>query len=313
MGGREKVLAGDAGAERADRADSPRRAGVVMRGRQNRLRAVLRRPGACLSLLFLTALVLAAVFAPWLTPYAAQGAGAPDIGHRLLAPSWTHPFGTDEMGRDLLARVLYGARTSLALAVLVVGSSIVVGIAVGLVAGYAGGWADEAAMRTTDVFLAFPPLLLAILLVTVLGGGFVSATLALALVWWPVYAVLVRGQVVSVRARPFVEAARATGVPPLGIMRRHLLSNALGPLLVQATVDVGAIILVAAGLSFIGLGPQPPTADWGMMINSGRQYVLSGSWWVAGVPGIAIMVTALAFAVLGDSLRDASDPMRRRL
>lgn len=312
MAGTEKMLGNYAGAEQRERADSPRGAGVVMRGRQNRLRAVLRRPGAGLSLLFLTALVLAAVFAPWLTPYAAQGAGAPDIEHKLLAPSWAHPFGTDEMGRDMLARLLYGARTSLALAALVVGSSVVVGIGVGLAAGYAGGWVDEGAMRTTDVFLAFPPLLLAILLVTVLGGGFVSTMLALALVWWPVYAVLVRGQVMLVRSRPFIEAARATGVPPLGIMRRHLLPNALGPLLVQATVDVGAVILVAAGLSFIGLGPQPPTADWGMMINSGRQFVLSGSWWVAGVPGIAIMLTALAFAVLGDSLRDAADPVRRQ-
>ncbi len=148
---------------------------------------------------------------------------------------------------------------------------------------------------------------------TVLGGGFVSTMLALALVWWPVYAVLVRGQVMLVRGQPFVEAACATGVPPLGIMRRHLLPNALGPLLVQATVDMGAVILVAAGLSFIGLGPQPPTADWGMMINSGRQFVLSGSWWVAGVPGIAIMLIALAFAVLGDYLRDAGDPHRHRL
>lgn len=306
------MLAGETGAERRDRAASPRHAGVVMRGRQNRLRAVLRRPGACLSLLFLTALVLAAVLAPWLTPYAAQGAGTPDIAHRLLAPSPVHLLGTDEMGRDMLARVLYGARTSLALAALVVGSSVVVGIVMGLAAGYAGGWGDETVMRTTDVFLAFPPLLLAILLVTVLGGGFVSTMLALALVWWPVYAVLVRGQVVLVRGQPFVEAARATGVPPLGIMRRHLLPNALGPLLVQATVDVGAVILVAAGLSFIGLGPQPPTADWGMMINSGRQFVLGGSWWVAGVPGIAILLTALAFAVLGDNLRDAGDPTRRR-
>jgi len=272
----------------------------------------LRRPGAGLSLLFLVALVLAALLAPWLTPYASQGAGAHDIAHKLLAPSWAHPFGTDEMGRDLLARVLYGARTSLALAVLVVGSSVVVGIAVGLAAGYAGGWADETAMRATDIFLAFPPLLLAILLVTVLGGGFASTVLALAVVWWPVYAVLVRGQVVSLRSRPFVEAARATGVPPLGIMRRHLLPNALGPLLVQATVDLGVVILAAASLSFIGLGPQPPTADWGVMINSGRQYVLGGSWWVAGVPGLAIMLTALACAVLGDSLRDAADPTRQR-
>ena len=211
----------------------------------------------------------------------------------------------------MLARVLYGARSSLALALLVVSSSVVVGVIVGLAAGYAGGWADEAAMRTTDVFLAFPNLLLAILLVTVLGGGFVSTVLALALVWWPIYALLVRGQVVSLRSQPFIEAARATGVTPLGIMRRHLLPNALTPLLVYATIDLGAVILVAAGLSFIGLGPQPPAADWGVMIYSGRQYVLGGSWWVAGVPGLAIMLTALAFAVLGDTLRDAGDPRQR--
>ena len=313
LAGSENAFADKDGAERADRAGPPRRAGVVMRARPHWLRMAIRRPGACLSLVFLTALVAAAVFAPWLTPYAAQGAGAPDIEHKLLAPSPTHLLGTDEMGRDILARLLFGARTSLALAVQVVGSSVLVGIVVGLAAGYAGGWVDEGAMRTTDVFLAFPPLLLAILLVTVLGGGFVSTMLALALVWWPVYAVLVRGQVMLVRGQPFVEAARATGVPPLGIMCRHLLPNALGPLLVQATVDVGVVILVAAGLSFIGLGPQPPTADWGMMINSGRQFVLSGSWWVAGVPGIAIMLIALAFAVLGDYLRDAGDPHRHRL
>ena len=274
-------------------------------------RRVAGRPALWLSGLFLAAVVAGALLAPWVTPYADEGAGAPNIAHKLLAPSWEHPLGADEMGRDMLARVLYGARSSLALALLVVSSSVVVGVIVGLAAGYAGGWADEAAMRTTDVFLAFPNLLLAILLVTVLGGGFVSTVLALALVWWPIYALLVRGQVVSLRSQPFIEAARATGVTPLGIMRRHLLPNALTPLLVYATIDLGAVILVAAGLSFIGLGPQPPAADWGVMIYSGRQYVLGGSWWVAGVPGLAIMLTALAFAVLGDTLRDAGDPRQR--
>ena len=259
----------------------------------------------------LVGLLVAALGAPWLTPYAEEGAGMPNMAHKLLAPSFAHPFGADEMGRDLLARVLFGARTSLALAALVVGSSVVVGVVVGLLAGSTGGWLDETAMRTTDIFLAFPPLLLAILLVAVLGGGFTSAVLALALAWWPFYAVLVRGQVVSVRGRPFIEAAHATGVPPLRIARRHLLPNALGPLLVQATVDVGAVILVAAGLSFIGLGPQPPTADWGLMIASGRQFVLSGSWWVAGFPGLAILLTALAFAVLGDALREMAAPGRQ--
>jgi peptide/nickel transport system permease protein len=227
------------------------------------------------------------------------------MAHKLLAPSLDHPFGTDEMGRDVLARVLFGARTSLALAVLVIGGSAVAGIVIGLGAGAGGGWLDAIAMRATDIFLAFPPLLLAILMVAVLGGGFASAVLALALAWWPLYAVLVRGQVVSVRGQPFIEAAHATGASPLRIALHHLLPNALGPLWVQATIDVGAVILVAAGLSFIGLGPQPPTADWGLMIATGRQFVLSGSWWVAGFPGLVILVTALAFAVLGEALREA--------
>ncbi len=266
----------------------------------------MNAPGVWISLALLGAVVGAALFAPVLTPYAAEGAGLPNMAHKLLAPSLDHPFGADEMGRDLLARVMFGARTSLLLAALVVGSSVVAGVLVGLAAGAAGGWLDETAMRVTDIFLAFPPLLLAILLVAVLGGGFTSAVLALALAWWPFYAVLVRGQVVSMRGRPFVEAAQATGASPLRIAWRHLLPNALGPLLVQATVDIGAVILVASGLSFIGLGPQPPTADWGLMIASGRQFVLSGSWWVAGFPGLAILLTALAFAVLGDALREAA-------
>ena len=175
------------------------------------------------------------------------------------------------MGRDLLARVLFGARTSLALAALVVGSSLVVGIVVGLAAGSAGGWLDGLAMRTTDIFLAFPPLLLAILLVTVLGGGFAERCAGAGAGVVAGLRRAVREQVASVRSQPFVEAAYMTGVSPLGIAWRHLLPNALGPVLVQATVDVGAVILVAAGLSFIGLGPQPPTADWGVMMNSGRQ------------------------------------------
>lgn len=259
--------------------------------------------GGRLSALFLLALVAAALLAPWLTPYRAEGAGAPNMAHKLLPPSWAHPFGADELGRDMLARVLYGARTSLALAALVIGSSVLAGIMVGLAAGAAGGWLDETAMRLTDVFLAFPPLLLAILLATAVGGGFGSLALALALAWWPVYAVLVRGQVASLRRQPFVEAAEAIGGSRLHIARRHLLPNAVGPLLVQATIDVGAVILAAAGLSFLGLGPRPPTADWGVMINSGREYVLGGRWWVAGVPSLAILLTALACAVLGDSLR----------
>lgn len=261
------------------------------------------RSGLWASATFLTLLLAAAIAAPWLTPYAAEGAGTPNLPQKLLPPSWAHPCGTDEMGRDLLARLLYGARTSLALAGLVIGGSAGLGLLVGLVAGAVGGWVEEVVMRITDIFLALPPLLFAILLVSVLGGGFSSAVLALGLAWWPLYAVLVRGEVVRLRGLPFVEAARAIGASPWRVARRHLLPNAVGPLLVQATVDVGGVILVASGLSFIGLGPQPPTADWGLMINSGRQFVLGGSWWVAAFPSLAILLTALAFATLGDGLR----------
>ena len=258
-----------------------------------------------ISLCFLVFLLCAALLAPWLTPYPNEGAGEPNMANKLLAPTAEHLFGTDHMGRDIVARVLYGARTSLMLAALVIAGSVTTGAALGLIAGYAGGWTDEVAMRITDVFLAFPPLLLAILLVTVLGGGFTSVVVALAVAWWPAYALLIRGEVVALRQRPFVEAARATGVPPLGILRRHLLPNALTPLLVQATVDFGAVVLVAAGLSFIGLGPEPPTADWGIMVNEGRSLVLGGQWWVAAYPGSAIMLTAVAFALLGDAILSA--------
>lgn len=251
----------------------------------------------------LAAVLAAALFAPWLTPYAAEGMGAPNMSNKLLPPSLAHPFGADEMGRDVLARVLFGARPCLSSVALVIGGSALAGIFVGLSAGYAGGFLDAAAMRVADVFLAFPPLLLAILLVTMWGGGMLTAALALALVWWPSYALLVRGEVLRLRRQPYVEAAQATGAPPLHIVRHHVLPNALGPLFTQAAVDAGAVILLAAGLSFVGLGPQPPAADWGVMINSGRLYLLSGHWWVAAWPSIAILLTSLGFALLGDSLR----------
>ncbi|MFN8465723.1 MAG: ABC transporter permease [Caldilineaceae bacterium] len=206
----------------------------------------------------------------------------------------------------MLARTLFGARTSLALIAVVICSSVLVGGVIGLAAGSLGGWTDAAAMRLVEVFLVFPPLLLAILLITVLGGGLASVALTLAILWWPVYALLVRNQVAALRIRPFVEAAQASGVPPVRIMMRHLLPNAVGPLLTHAAVDASAILLVAASLSFVGLGPEPPTADWGSMINTGRQFLLSGYWWVSAVPGAAIMTTALAFALLVDALHSGT-------
>jgi peptide/nickel transport system permease protein len=266
---------------------------------------------AMVSLIFVILLAVAAVFVPWLTPYAAEGLGEPNLANKFLPPSLEHPFGTDSLGRDQGARVLYGARTSLSMGLMVVGLAVLIGTPLGALAGYFGGWLDEIIMRITDIFLAFPPLLLAIAIAAALGPSFTNAMLAIALTWWPWYTRLVRAQAISVRERHYVTAARGMGVPDLTIIGRHILPNVLTPVLVQATLDLGSAILTAAGLSFIGLGPQPPTADWGVMINEGRLYILSGRWWVATFPGLMIFLTTLAFNLLGDSVRDVTDPRTR--
>jgi peptide/nickel transport system permease protein len=263
------------------------------------------------SLVFIVLLVLAALLAPYLTPYTAEGLGDPNLANKFLPPSLEHPFGTDSLGRDQVARVLFGARTSLAMGLLVVGVAVLIGAPLGALAGYFGGWLDETIMRLTDIFLAFPPLLLAIAIAAALGPSFTNAMLAISLTWWPWYTRLVRAQTLSVRERYFVEAARGMGVADLTIIGRHILPNVLTPVLVQSTLDLGSAILTAAGLSFIGLGPQPPTADWGVMINEGRLYILSGRWWVATFPGVMIFLTTLAFNLLGDGVRDVADPRTR--
>ena len=253
----------------------------------------------------------AALFAPWLTPYAAAGRGVPDLPIRLQGPSWAHWLGTDDLGRDVLARLLFGARTAMVVAVGVVALSVVIGVLVGAVAGYFGRWVDEVLMRVTDMFLAFPPLLLAVLVAAALGASVRNTIIAIAVSWWPWYARLVRAQVLSLRERPFIKAVRAIGVPHRRIIAVHLIPNAMAPVWVQATADLGAAVLTAAGLSFIGLGPRPPTADWGVMISEGRQYVLSGQWWIAGFAGAAIVIAAVAFNLMGDVIRDVTDPRTR--
>jgi peptide/nickel transport system permease protein len=266
---------------------------------------------AMVSLVFTVLLVLVAVFAPYLTPYANEGLGEPNLPNKFLSPGVEHPFGTDSLGRDIAARMMYGARTSLSIGLLVVALAVLIGAPLGAVAGYFGGWVDEVIMRVTDVFLAFPPLLLAIAIAAALGPNFVNAMLAIALTWWPWYTRLVRAQALSLRERSFIEAARSIGVKNLTIIWRHILPNVLTPVLVQATLDIGSAILTGAGLSFIGLGTQPPTADWGVMINEGRLFVLAGRWWIATFSGLAIFVTTLAFNLLGDGVRDAADPRTR--
>ncbi len=258
------------------------------------------------------AFVLVALFAPWLTPYPDAGRGIPDLSIRLQAPGWSHWLGTDDLGRDVLARLLFGARTALVVAFGVVALSVAVGVVIGAVAGYFGRWVDEVLMRITDTFLAFPPLLLAVLVAAALGASLRNTVIAVAVSWWPWYARQVRSQVLSLRERPYIKALQAIGVPHRRIIALHAVPNAMAPVWVQATADLGAAVLTAAGLSFVGLGPRPPTADWGTMISEGRQYVLSGQWWIAGFAGAAIVFVAMAFNLAGDVVRDVTDPKTRQ-
>jgi peptide/nickel transport system permease protein len=250
--------------------------------------------------------VMCALFAPWLAPHPDQGRGVPNILAKLQPPGAHYLLGTDEMGRDILSRIIFAARPSLLMALAVVAIGVIVGVPIGAVAGYFGGWLDEALMRVTDIFLAFTPLLLAIFLASALGPGTGSAVVALGVSWWPWYARLARAQAASLRSRPFVEAAQVIGVRSPTILRRHIIPNLTSPVIVQATLDLSSVILVASGLSFLGLGVQPPTADWGVMVSDGRTYFL-GFPWYAAFPGLAIIIVSIGFVLLGDGLRRAFD------
>ena len=266
---------------------------------------------ALAGLVVIIVFVLGAVFAPLLTPYPEQGRGDPNILEKFQPPSLKHPLGTDYLGRDVLARLLYGGRSSLSTGFLVVFIAVLIGTPLGAIAGYYGGWLDETLMRITDMFLAFPPLLLALAISAALGAGFVNTMIAIAITWWPWYTRLVRAQTVSLRERYFIEAARSIGVPNLTIIATHVLPNVMTPVIVQATMDLGSAILVGTALNFIGLGVQPPKADWGNMISQGRLYFLERPWF-AGSAGLAIFLVALSFNFIGDALRDAADPFTRR-
>jgi len=263
------------------------------------------------SLLVIVAFVLGTIFAPYLTPYPEEGRGEPNLVNKFLPPSREHPFGTDYLGRDVLARVLFGGRSSLSIGFLVVIIAVGIGTPLGALAGYFGRWLDEVIMRITDMFLAFPPLLLAIAIAAALGPSFVNVMIAIALTWWPWYTRLVRAQTISLRERSFVEAARGMGVGSLTIIFRHILPNIFTPVLVQSTMDIGSAILIGAAMSFIGLGAQPPIPDWGRMVSTGRIYIM-GQPWYGTFPGLAIFLVALSFNLLGDSIRDVIDPRSRR-
>lgn len=271
-------------------------------------RPMTRSPLALAALGLVTAWVIAAFSAPVLAPHLPL---AQDIVHRLSPPSRDHWLGTDPLGRDVLSRILYGARLSIP-----VGASAVVlagglGIAIGGTAGLIGGIVDEAIMRTTDLMLAFPTVILAMVITAALGAGIQNAVLAIMVAWWPSYARLVRGLVLAVRQREFVEAARALGASRLRIAFRHVLPATISPIVILGTLDVGHAILTFASLSFLGLGPPPQVPEWGSMIAAGRNYL--NEWWIATFPGLAILSLVLAFNVVGDSFRDLLDPRLRRV
>lgn len=248
-----------------------------------------------------------AILAPLVAPYQPDTV---DVVVRLHAPTSAHLFGTDELGRDVFSRVVYGGRTSLPAGLAVVAVGGLLGTLWGGIAAYVGGAIDEAMMRIADVVLAFPPLILAMAIASALGIGIGNAILSMIVVWWPQYARLSRGLVLTQRNQEYVQAARVLGYSPTRILLRHIFPNALGPLIVLLTLDVGNAIITFAALSFLGLGVVPPTPEWGAMVAGGRSLI--AQWWVAAFPGLAIFTTVLGFNFLGDGIRDVLDPRGRR-
>lgn len=252
-------------------------------------------------------LILASLAAPLITPYSPS---TQSLADRLAIPSWAHWFGTDELGRDLYTRVIYGGRITLGMVVAVVILVAPVGLIVGSVAGYLGGLIDRVLMRLTDIFLAFPRLILALAFVAALKPGITSAVFAIALTSWPPYARLARADTLTIRNTDFIAAVRLTGASSTRVICRHVMPLCLSSIIVRVTLDMSGIILTAAGLGFLGMGAQPPTPEWGTMIASTRGYILQ-QWWVPTIPGLAILIASLAFNLLGDGMRDVLDPKQR--
>ncbi len=259
--------------------------------------------------LMVLVIVVVAIFAPLIAPYPGDAGFATHPLDIFKPPSAKHLFGTDDVGRDIFSRIVYGTRVSPLIALAVVAIASVVGVTVGLVAGFLGGIADEILMRVTDVFLAVPALLLALAFAAVLPKGTSSTILAITISWWPWYARLARGEAASVSRRRYIETGRVLGLSRPRLLVRHVLPNATTPVLVQASLDFGSVILTAAALSFLGLGAQDPTPEWGLMVNEGRSFFQT-YWWVVTFPGAAILFSAVAFNLLGDGLRDRLDPRR---
>jgi len=289
----EPVIATDIGGARAG-------AGSVVRW----WRRYRRNAAAVFGLIVVVALVVAGVLASWITPYPGDAGSVTNFAQTLAPPTAAHPFGTDDVGRDILTRIVYGARVSLGIAIVVTVCAAVIGVVIGGVAAYYGRWLQWILMGLADSFLALPVLVMAIAVAAILGHGTINLVGTLILVWWPGYARLAEGLVLSERGKEYTEAAWATGVPSRRILWRHILPNIAAPLIVRMGQDIGYVILTAAGLGFVGLGIQAPTPEWGSMVSDSRQYMLQ-AWWYSFYPGVAIAVAVLGFTLLGNGLQGA--------
>ena len=289
-------------------ADDPETRMQARLGQSYRLtRSLLKNPLAVVGLLIILGLLLVAAFAPWLAPFSpVEG----DLANRLQPPSATHWMGTDELGRDILSRVIFGARITLMIVLLVAVISAPLGLLIGTVAGYFGGWVDRILMGLTDIFLSLPRLIMALAFVAALGPGIENAVIAIAITAWPVYARIARAEVLTFRNSEFLDAVRMLGASPVRIIALHVMPLCLSSTIVRVTLDMAGIILTAAGLGFLGLGAQPPLPEWGAMISRGRSFILD-QWWVATMPGFAIVIVSLGFCLFGDGLRDVLDPKQR--
>jgi len=275
-----------------------------------RMRRLFRDRALLIGTIIISILVLVAVFAGPLATFPDHVTGF-DPSHRLKPPGWQFLLGTDRMGADIYSRLLFGARLTILIAVTATGTAVIIGVPIGLIAGYFDGWASEALMRVSDIFLAVPQIVLAIAIAQTLGPNIQNVILALSVTYWPFWARLVYAETRSQRNEVYVEAAKAMGASPLRIMVMHILPNIAGSIIVRTTIGMGATILAAASLGFLGLGAPPPAPEWGRMIAESREF-LPQAWWYATAPGIAILMVVMGFNLLGDGLRDVLDPRIRR-
>jgi peptide/nickel transport system permease protein len=271
------------------------------------LRHFIHNPLSSFGLIIILLLILASVLGPSLAPDDPLEI-APDV--RLTPPTLRHPLGTDEVGRDILSRILWGARISLQIGIAIVFFSAMIGLIIGMVSGYYGGLLDQVLMRFTDIFISFPTLILAIAMTAALGPSLSNAVIAMIIVWWPIYARLIRSEVLVIKEKDYILAIRVLGANPFKILAFHVLPNAVDTIIVRASIDFGNAVMFCAALSFIGLGAQPPQPEWGAMVTTGKDY-LRDAWWLVTFPGLAIFLTVMGFNLLGDGIRDYLDPRLR--